>query len=51
MRYYRTARDWYGDDQLRLNTFATHPYRLIGINVSMNMTEALFSQLLDAAAC
>ena len=51
VRHYRTARDWFGDDRLKGNTFATHPYRLAGVNVSMNMTEAMFSRLLDVAIC
>ena len=50
-RHYRTARDWFGDDQLKWNTCATHPYRLAGVNVSMNMTDAMFSRLLDVATC
>jgi len=50
VRYYRTARDWCGSDHLRLNTFMTHPYRLIGVNVSMTMTDAMFSRLLETAS-
>jgi len=49
VRHYRTARDWHEDDQLKQNTFATHPYRLAGINVSVNMTDSRFSRLLDVA--
>ena len=50
VRYYRTARDWRGDDQFKLNSFSINPYRLIGINTSMNMTDAMLSRLLEAAA-
>ena len=46
-RYYRTARLWYGDDQLKLNTFTTHPYRLAGVNVSMNMSDTMLKKLLS----
>lgn len=48
-RYYKTARLWYGDDQLKWNTFATHPYRLVAINVSMNMSDTMLKKLLSPA--
>ena len=48
-RYYRTARLWYGDDHFKLNTLSSHPYRLVGINTSMNMSDTLFSRLIDAS--
>jgi peptidoglycan/xylan/chitin deacetylase (PgdA/CDA1 family) len=47
VRYYKTARLWYGDDHLELNTFKTNPYRLVGVNVSMNMSDTMLARLLD----
>ena len=45
-RRYRTARLWFGDDQVMLNDFKTHPYRLKAVNASMNMSDDMLNAVL-----
>ena len=50
VRYYETARHWVCDDvPYQPNTFATNPYRLQAINVSMQMSESVFINIIESA--
>ena len=47
-KYYRTARLWESKTESKsLNTVKTHPYRLMGTNISMLNTEKNFQDILD----
>lgn len=48
VRYYKTARNWRCDNRpYEYNIFATNPYRLQSVNVSMHLPEKTFLDLLD----